>query len=342
MSLQLYRSRSHVLIIAIGLVCAHAVWAAEPKQRKGAGSKPANTAEASKPAAGGVEQFPDGSTGRVMDFVSTGTVAIGAYLRKPAGAGPFPVVVMLHGGGPSNGYGLGRSTHSPTAEFVAAGWAVYSIDFRHETPRAGATGPVLDPIEWEDTITAVNTVRAVPGIDPKRVALLGGSHGANVVSRVASRVDASCCVLCAPAALDLTEVAKVKESGGQVYGNLVKMIHDVEVKYGAKIDEIGKDPSRYGFTSAITEADKVRSPILIINGRNDPASPIPVIDVYVNKLRAAGKEVETYLPDNGPHGFYFGPPHEIPETKVAAQRAVEFIGKHFGKETESRPTTQEK
>ena len=53
----------------------------------------------------------------------------------------------------------------------------------------------------------------------------------------------------------------------------------------------------------LTEIDRVRAPILIINGRNDDNSPPSIIDVYVKKLRAAGKQVETYLTDNGPHGF---------------------------------------
>jgi endo-1,4-beta-xylanase len=68
--------------------------------------------------------------------------------------------------------------------------------------------------------------------------------------------------------------------------------------------------------------------VLIINGRNDDNSPVSVIDVYVKKLQGAGKTVETYLPENGPHGFYFGRP-EIPESKEAAKRAVEFLEKCF-------------
>jgi len=72
----------------------------------------------------------------------------------------------------------------------------------------------------------------------------------------------------------------------------------------------------------------VRCPILIINGRNDDNSPVSIIDLYVKKLHDAGKQAETYLPDNGPHGFYFGRP-DIPESKEAARLAVEFFQKCF-------------
>jgi len=67
----------------------------------------------------------------------------------------------------------------------------------------------------------------------------------------------------------------------------------------------------------------------MISGRNDPNAPLPVMDAYVDALRAAGKEAETYHPDNGPHGFYVGLPHTIPETAESTRRAVAFIKKHF-------------
>jgi len=68
--------------------------------------------------------------------------------------------------------------------------------------------------------------------------------------------------------------------------------------------------------------------VLIISGRNDAASPVSVVDAYVKKMRSPNKPVETYIPDNGPHGFYFGRP-DIPETTEAAQRAVAFFRRCF-------------
>ena len=82
---------------------------------------------------------------------------------------------------------------------------------------------------------------------------------------------------------------------------------------------------------------EVRCPVLIINGRNDDNSPIPVIDAYVKKLRAAGKTVETYLPANGPHGFYWGRP-DIPEWQESTRLAVAFFQQQFGTQ-EAAPAT---
>jgi len=292
---------------------------------------------------GSWEQLLDGSTGQITEFQGQGGVKIAAYIRKPAerkpaerkpaGSGPFPVVVMLHGANDSREgtYGMGRSQKSPTQDFIAAGWAVLSIDFRPkaDTPAPGSTPPDANPL-WDDAIAGVAKARSYPFIDPKRVAILGGSRGGQIMSRLASRVDASCGVLCAPAGLDLIEIAKVIQKGEQINPALKAMVKALERRTSATIAQIEKEPDKYGYCSALTEAPKVRFPLLIISGRNDSSSPLAVVEAYARKLRESGKEVETYLPDNGPHGFYFGFPKEIPETKEAAQRAVAFLLRHFG------------
>ena len=262
---------------------------------------------------------------------------IAAYIRKPEGQGPFPVVVMIHGGGESKQgtHGLGRMMAAPTASFIAEGWAVYSIDFR---PKSS-----FDPIEWEDTIRAVETVRELPFIDRKRVAMLGGSHGALVTVRVISRLDLSCAIPCAPAAIDLVEVAKAQQSGFPINPRLSQLIKRMEQDYGAPIARIIENPGAFNHHSAFTEVEKVRCPMLLVSGRNDSSSPPSVIEAYARKLREAGVEVESYLPENGPHGFYFGRPR-IPETEEATRRAVAFIRKHFGlpaKESASTPAADE-
>jgi len=274
----------------------------------------------------GWERLADGSVGREVEFKGAGGVMIPAYVRKPEGAGPFPVVVLMHGGGFGKAatVGLGRSAKSPVTDFVKAGWAVYAADFR-------PSKVTLASVEIDDTVEAVKAAKALPFVDGKRVGLMGGSHGGNVVSRVMSRVDCSGAVLCAPAALDLIEVKKAAGRGEPVVQKLKRIIADMEKERGAPAEEIEKDPGKYGYASAITEAAGVRCSVLIINGRNDDNSPVSVIDVYVKKLTAAGKKVETYLPENGPHGFYFGRP-EIPESKEAAKRAVDFFEKCFAPE----------
>ena len=158
-------------------------------QRRRGGAAPTAPMPKTKDAAASVndkwEELPDGSLGQETEFVGVDGVAIPAYVRKPKGAGPFPVIVMMHGGKYGKGatLGLGRSMQSPTAEFIAAGWAVCSVDYRPSEKIS------IVPIEFDDTVEAVKTARKLPFADASRVGLIGGSHGGQVLSREGRAVD---------------------------------------------------------------------------------------------------------------------------------------------------------
>jgi dipeptidyl aminopeptidase/acylaminoacyl peptidase len=280
------------------------------------------------------EEFPDGSVGRISEFRGCEGTYLPAYLRRPKGDGPFPVVVMLHGGAVSKGATYGFRTTTPGPAFVAAGWAIISIDYRPtNVPLANPAGavvfPALPPIEWNDTLAAIEAVRSLPFIDRKRVAVIGGSHGGYVMSKVVSRADLSCAIICAPAILDLIELSKAIDQKVDMAQVIKNKVAEGEQKYGAPMAVIARNPAAYGYQSPLTEAANVRCPILILNGRNDLASPLGAVEAYIERLRSHGKEAEGYFPENGPHGFYFGIPKPIPETEEAARRAVAFIQKHF-------------
>lgn len=270
------------------------------------------------------EHLADGSLGRPDEFRAKDGTAIAAYVRKPAGPGPFPLVILGHGGRDSKEatMGMGRSPKAPTEDFIQAGWAIYSIDYRH----AEKIG--VYPIEFDDSVEAVKHARTLPFVDGRRVGYMGGSHGGQVGSRLASRVDLSGAILCAPAAMDLIQDKFAAERGEPVVAILKKMEAEVEAQLGATAAEIEKDPKKYGYTSALTEAGEVRCPLFIINGRDDDNSPVSIVELYMKKLRAAGKKVDAYLPDHGPHGFYFGRP-DIPEYRESTKKAVEFFREVF-------------
>ena len=290
------------------------------------------------------EELPNGVQGRLAMFDGVGGAKIAGFVRKPAGAGPFPLVIVLHGGGPTAkavnaataeerakktaeeaeraSRVLGKASNPPIPDFLAKGWAVYSIDYR-TNPRY-----MLDPLEWDDTIIAVKLARSLSFVDPKRVAMMGGSHGGHVTARMASRVDLSCAVLCAPAGLDLIELSHLAARSTKIGGNQ-RLIRELEQRAGVTMAEIEKDPGKYGYSSPLTEVAKVRCPILMISGRNDDNAPLPVMEAYMAKVRAIGKRTESYHPDNGPHGFYWGIPRPTPETTESTRRAVEFIAQCF-------------
>ena len=82
----------------------------------------ATSATAAAAPASEWERLADGSMGQETVYHGVDGLAIPAYVRKPDGPGPFPVVVLAHGGVYSKGatMGLGRSQQSPTEDFIKA------------------------------------------------------------------------------------------------------------------------------------------------------------------------------------------------------------------------------
>ena len=272
------------------------------------------------------EVLPDGSTGQVCEYRGCDGEYIPAYLRLPNGNGPHAAVLVQHGGAPSQDatYSTGRKS-PPTQAFVQEGWAVLATDFRHLSLPGGGV------LEWHDGLAAIEALHHLSYIDNRRVAIMAGSHGAHVYSEVVVRSTVRCAVLCSPAIFDLIELARARDKGVPEVSAITNAISQGEKHYGGTIEAVAKHPECYGYESPLIEAPQTRCPILIINGRNDTSSPVAVMEAYRDRLRAAGKIVETYFPDNAPHGFYFGVsrPPRPEETAEAARRATVFIRKHF-------------
>lgn len=108
----------------------------------------------------------------------------------PEGAGPFPAVILVHGGG----WSTGDKSGGPRKGFMApmhaplerAGFAWFSINYRlapqHRYPAC-----------IEDVETAIRWVKAHAAkfkVDPRRIALSGESAGGHLVALAAVRADA--------------------------------------------------------------------------------------------------------------------------------------------------------
>lgn len=109
----------------------------------------------------------------------SGGIPLAYILDVPAGAGPFPGVVLGHGSGRST-----RNQASPLADrLVAAGFAVLRYDKRGVGDSGGAyEGVSVDNSErvlgllGNDMAAAVAFLRARPEIDGRRVGLMGVSQ----------------------------------------------------------------------------------------------------------------------------------------------------------------------
>ncbi len=271
------------------------------------------------------ENLSDGTLGRVMSYQSAAGEIIPAYLRKPAGNGPFPLVLLVHGGGTSsNGtIALGRQMQPPKPQFVAAGFVIFSVDFSAVNP-----GNAFSTDEWELMPRAIETAQRQSFVDARRVAMVGQSHGGMVTCRAASHLDILCAVPCAPAAIDPIAAWEFTQMGGIVSPSLQNVINQTAANYGVPMATLAANPGAYGYRDVTDDAPTVRYPLFLVSGQNDTSSPTNVMNDYAEALAAAGKYFETYYPSNGPHGFVLSTPL-IPESYEFATRAVNFMAKYF-------------
>ena len=107
-----------------------------------------------------------------------------AWLTLPDGPGPYPTVVLVHGGGATHAMKL----EAYEAAFAAAGLAVVAFDYRSFGESEGEPRQLLDPRRHlEDVDAALAFVAGRPELDGARVALWGTSFGARHVVVAAAR-----------------------------------------------------------------------------------------------------------------------------------------------------------
>ncbi len=120
-------------------------------------------------------------------------------VTRPSGVGPFPAVVVLH-----DCSGLGpRSSHAPARwarELTARGYVVIMPDSfsTRGFPNGVCTDASPNRVDVApsrrayDAYAALAHARSLPEVDPRRVAVMGGSHGGSTtLSAMAAPLDAA-------------------------------------------------------------------------------------------------------------------------------------------------------
>ncbi|OBH93241.1 alpha/beta hydrolase [Mycobacterium sp. E2733] len=119
-----------------------------------------------------------------VQFPSGGDL-ISAWLYRPPGPGPAPLVVMAHGLGAVRSMRLDAYAE----RFSAAGYACLVFDYRNFGDSGGRPRQVLDiGLQLADWAAAVAHARTIPGIDAKRIALWGTSFAGGHVIATAARL----------------------------------------------------------------------------------------------------------------------------------------------------------
>src|SRR5215211_8988634 len=120
-----------------------------------------------------------------VDFESHGT-RCAAWLTRPAGRGPHPAVVLVHGLGATHEMMLPQYEQ----HFASAGITTLAFDYRHTGASEGRPRQRISMRRQQrDVEAALAFLASHPDVDARRIALWGTSLGGMHVVRVAATHD---------------------------------------------------------------------------------------------------------------------------------------------------------
>jgi dipeptidyl aminopeptidase/acylaminoacyl peptidase len=243
---------------------------------------------------------------------------IPAFLYKPEGTGPFPVIVYLHGG-PESQY---RPRFSSTFQMWIRelGAAVVAPNVRGSSGYGREYVLLDNGYRREDSVKDIGAlldwIASQPDLDGSRVAVYGGSYGGYMV--LAS----------------LVRYGDRLRAGVDIVGisNFVTFLKNTQdyrrdlrrAEYG---DE--RDPEMAAFLDAISpnrSADKIKTPLFVAQGQNDPRVPVTESEQIVAEIRSAGHEIWYMKAMNEGHGF-----RKKENSDLYRQIVVMFLKKHLAR-----------
>ena len=242
-----------------------------------------------------------------------------SYLTTPLGvpAKNLPLVLLIHGGP----WFRDNFDFDPEVQLLAnRGYAVLQVNYR------GSTGFGLKFLnagtnEWgrgtqEDLFDAVKWAIDQGTADPKRIAAMGWSGGGfATLLALEMRPEMFACGIDGVGPADL---ATLFRSFPSYWSNIM-------TRWRRRGGDFDHNEKLNREVSPLYHVDKIRAPLLIGQGQNDPRVTIANSDAMVAALRKAKREV-TYVvyPDEG-HGF------ARPENNLDFYgRVEEFLAKHLG------------
>jgi pimeloyl-ACP methyl ester carboxylesterase len=229
-------------------------------------------------------------------------------------ADPHPTILWIHGGPAAHD----RDMYSPRVQaWLDHGYTVVLVNYRGSTGygRAWRDAITGNPgfTELEDIAKVHDWVMANGIAQPGKVILAGGSWG-GFLTLLGLGMQPERWSL-GIAAVPVADYVLAFEDEMEP---LKAMDRDL---FGGSPGEI---PDNYRERSPITYAERVRVPVFIIGGENDPRCPIRQIDRYVERLEQLGKPHQYYRFDAG-HGSQV-----IEETIRQTEMMLAFAAAHLG------------
>ncbi len=255
---------------------------------------------------------------QVIRYSSFDGLQIPALLYQPKQASarqPVPALIWIHGG-PG---GQSRTGYSPVIQhLVNQGYAVLAVNNRGSSGY-GKTFFHLDDLkhgedDLQDIVYGKKYLQSLNWVAPDRIGVMGGSYGGYLTM----------------AAMAFTDEFKV---GINIFGvtNWVRTLESIPPWWEsmrqslyAELGDPAQDAERLKRISPLFHANKVKKPVLVVQGANDPRVLQVESDEMVAAIKKQGVPVEYLLfPDEG-HGFV------KKANRISAQQAyLQFLQKYL-------------
>ena len=234
-------------------------------------------------------------------------------IRKPSGDGPFPIILFASGNGGGGMAWVRDATRNRSwtqEQFVKAGYAVAWMRYRAEVELAyDKYGKLIQdvrqgrqllnrgPLEYEDVISIIESVKTLPYVDADRVGYMGMSHGGEMVFKITSEYDGlKAAIASEPAnheflALTPDETVHVNPESG---------MRDIESMLMRETEKVRK---RIDLDVAQQRISTINTPIFVQGRNSDELQGI--FRVGYDLLQEAGKEAEWKTYEHDVHGFVY-------------------------------------
>ncbi|HEX2255967.1 MAG TPA: dienelactone hydrolase family protein [Afifellaceae bacterium] len=264
-------------------------------------------------------------------------------LRKPEGAGPFPIVLLASGNG---GEGM-RWVRQAVRErgyimdrLVEAGYACAWLRYRTEVELGYNNGGRLvrdrrqgrdmfsrAPLEYEDEIAIIEHVKTLPFVDPARVGVIGMSHGGEMVLKIASEYHGvAAAVASEPAAHEFLAL----NPDDTAFVNEATQLRNIENMQMAEVDKVRR---RIDMDVATARIATIETPILVMGREDDHLQGI--FRTTYELLKEAGKQVEWVSYEHDLHGYVFpvrgsDGAYEVNDTqREAIAEVIAYLGRYL-------------
>jgi dipeptidyl aminopeptidase/acylaminoacyl peptidase len=226
--------------------------------------------------------------------------SVHGWVLKPAGTGPFPVVLMVHGG-PFAQYGW--TLFDEAQVYVGAGYAVVMGNPRGSAGYGERHGRAIvgdfGNLDAKDVLALLDAALADPDLDGDRVGVMGGSYGGYMTSWLVAHSDRF--------------RAAISERACNAFDSF-EGSSDIGWLFVSQYN--GTDPERVLAQSPLTHVDRIRTPMLLIHSEHDWRCPVEQAQRLFVALKQRKVEAELLL--------FPGEGHELSRSGLPSHRIARF------------------